>query len=146
MVLTPLVAADGSAIIVDRGWVPTTGAAATTVPPGEVVVTGRLARSETDADTGVPPLSEPPAGQAHRINSAELAGRLPYDVHEGHLTLLDQQPPAAPAPAVAAAGETGGGRWYNAGYTLQWFLFAAAALGFWVRLVALEVRDRAPLP
>ena len=145
LVLTPLVTADGSAVIVERGWVPSPGAAATAVPGGPVTVTGRLARSETDADTGVPPLVEPPAGRAYRINSAELAGRVPHRLHAGHLSLLDQQPPAVVAPAVAAVGQGGGGRWYNAGYALQWLLFAGAALGFWGRLVVLEARERQPL-
>ena len=141
LVLTPLRTADGSAVIVDRGWVPAAGVAATAVPTGQVTVTGRLARSETDADTGVPPLTDAPAGRAYRVNSQELGARLPYAVHDGYLSLLDQQPPSAPAPASAAFGESGGGRWYNAGYALQWFLFALAAVGFWGRLVVTEVRE-----
>ncbi len=142
VVLTPLRTADGSAVIVDRGWVPAAGVAATAVPAGPVTVTGRLTRSETDADTGVPPLADPPPGRAHRINSAELSRELPYAVHGGYLSLLDQQPPSAAAPEVASAGEGGGGRWYNAGYAMQWFLFAVAAAGFWARLVITELRER----
>jgi cytochrome oxidase assembly protein ShyY1 len=142
VVLTPLRTADGSAVIVDRGWVPAAGVAATAVPAGRVTVTGRLARSETDADTGVPPLADPPPGRAYRVNSEELGSVLPYPVHGGYLSLLDQQPPSPAAPEVAAAGEGGGGRWYNAGYTMQWFLFAIAAAGFWARLVLTELRER----
>jgi cytochrome oxidase assembly protein ShyY1 len=142
LVLTPLRTEDGSAVIVDRGWVPAAGVAATAVPAGRVTVTGRLARSETDADTGVPPLTDAPAGRAYRVNSEELGALLPYPVHGGYLSLLDQQPPSAVAPAVAAVGESGGGRWYNAGYAMQWFLFAVAAVGFWGRLVTTEVRER----
>ena len=142
LVLTPLRLADGSAVIVDRGWVPASGVAATAVPAGPVTVTGRLARSETDTDTGVPPLTDPPAGRAYRVNSEELGARLPYAVHPGYLSLLDQEPPSVSAPTVAAAGERGGGRWYNAGYAMQWFLFAAAAVGFWVRLVMIEMHER----
>ena len=142
LVLTPLRTADGSGVIVDRGWVPATGVAATRVPAGEVTVIGRLTGSETDAETGVPPLVDPPAGQAYRINTDELGAGLPYPLHTGYLELLDQRPPAADAPAVAAAGQSGGGRWYNAGYTAQWFLFALAAIGFWARLVRTEVGER----
>ena len=142
LVLTPLRTADGSAVIVDRGWVPAAGVAATAVPAGRVTVIGRLARSETDADTGVPPLIDAPAGQAYRVNSEELGARLPYAVHDGYLSLLDQRPPSAAAPTVAAAGDSEGGRWYNAGYAMQWFLFAVAAVGFWGRLVVTEVGER----
>jgi cytochrome oxidase assembly protein ShyY1 len=142
LVLTPLVTADGSAVLVERGWVPAAGVGATAVPAGPVTVTGRLARSETDADTGVPPLVPAPAGRAYRVNSEEWAGRVPYALHAGYVSLLDQRPPAAPAPAVAAAGQDGAGRWYNAGYTVQWFLFALAAGGFWIRLVSAEIRER----
>ena len=100
-----VVGAGGPVVVVvtaDRAC-PAAGVAATAVPAGRVTVTGRLARSETDADTGVPPLTDAPAGRAYRVNSEELGALLPYPVHGGYLSLLAQQPPSAVAPAVAAA-------------------------------------------
>jgi cytochrome oxidase assembly protein ShyY1 len=128
-IVTPLVLADGTAVLVDRGWVPPgPGGAATppTVPPaptGEVTVVGRVHAPESRATA-----AEPFAGLStvRRIAPELLAPGLPYPLYGGYLTLEEQTPPADPAfVPIAPSYENA---WMNAGYVVQWWAFALLAL------------------
>lgn len=129
-VLTPLVLADGSAVLVDRGWVPPVpGGNATTqpevpaAPAGEVTVTGRLVSSESGG--GAVDRRDGKL-ETRRISIPRLAKQLPYPVSGGYV-LLDQQTPAAdPAFQAVPIGHTN--NWQNFGYVVQWWLFAAMSL------------------
>lgn len=127
-ILTPLVLADGTAVLVDRGWVPPAGdaLAAPTVPPapaGPVTVVGQVHPSESR-----PTPVEHRDGRldTRRISVPRLARDLPYPVY-GAYVLLRQQTPAAD-PAFTAIPIDHENAWQNGGYTVQWWLFAGMAL------------------
>lgn len=128
-VVTPLVRRDGSAVLVDRGWVPpaATGMvdrpAVPAVPAGEATVVGWVRPSERG---GPAAQRRDGALQARRIDVPALVGDLPYPLHHGYL-LLDTQHPAAdrgltPVPVRRENA------WLNAGYAGQWWIFAGLVL------------------
>lgn len=135
-VLVPLVLADGSALLVDRGWVPAGSSSERpdSVPPapaGPVTVTARLRPWEVDKRGTVP------AGQVASIARGTVAaavragspGAAPA-LRDGYAVLAteDPAPASAPAPAVEPVADEGP----HLAYTVQWFGFALTALVVWV--------------
>lgn len=128
-VVTPLLLADGSAVLVDHGWVPPPSGDATAqpqvpaIPADQVTVIGRVHLSESK-----PGVVERRDGrlETRRIAVPPLARQLPYPVYGAYL-LLDEQTPAADQSfsAVPIQHEN---NWQNAGYVIQWWLFALMTL------------------
>jgi len=139
-VITPLVLPDGSALLVDRGWV-AAGVDAATVPDypaapgGDVTVTGAVRLPERRLGT-----VERTGGrlQVRRINPAHLAGELPYPVLGGYVSI--EQDGLRP---IAVEYE---GTLQNGGYALQWWAFAALTVAGYVYLVRRQVRENRPEP
>jgi surfeit locus 1 family protein len=141
-VLTALRLDNGDVLPVVRGVV------ATPTPPGppasEQRGSGLLLPSE-EAPTG-----DLPAGQISAVRLTSLAQTWPGPLVSGFVTLA---PSAAAAQGLEAAPVTlpeGSGRLRNGAYALQWWVFAAFAVGLAVRaardqeLGALEVADLTP--
>ncbi|WP_433301749.1 SURF1 family cytochrome oxidase biogenesis protein [Actinoplanes sp. CA-030573] len=132
-IVTPLVLADGTAVLVDRGWVPAPAAgagAAPVVPPaptGDVTVVGQIHLSESR-----PTAIEHRNGRldTRRITVSHLAGQMPYPLYGAYVLLTDQTPPNDPAFTRIPIDHEDA--WQNAGYTAQWWLFAAMALFVYV--------------
>jgi cytochrome oxidase assembly protein ShyY1 len=128
-VVTPLVLANGSAVLVDRGWLATqnTNARPTDIPPpppGRVTVEGWLRPDNRAGDNAVVPVD----GQVRAIASHGLEKYVGRELLPGFINL--QQPVTAglarePRPHVGHA--------LNFFYALQWWFFAGlAAIGpFW---------------
>jgi surfeit locus 1 family protein len=150
-VLTPLETADGTVVLVRRGWVPfeldEPPVAEARPPEGEVVVRGYLERSEEQASFGP---TDPTDGRLTRVFradvprlDAQVAGRLwPLVVH-----LESQQPAPAELPVPADRPEFDDGN--HLSYALQWFSFAAIAVvgyGFVLRSRRRERPDPALHP
>jgi cytochrome oxidase assembly protein ShyY1 len=147
-VVTPLVLADGSALLVNRGWV-RLGASATTrpdvpaPPPGDVRVSGRIRPPETERDSGIEERAGAPQGQVYRIDTALIGQRTPYPLNRAFVELVSQRPAPSAAPAPVPEPEPAT-EWMNLAYFVQWHLFAALVPVGWVLLVRQEVRGRRP--
>jgi cytochrome oxidase assembly protein ShyY1 len=145
-VVTPLITSDGSAVLVNRGWVGLAESAtvwpdAPPPPPGQVTVTGRIRPSETRHNSGIREHSGAPEGQIYRISAQTISRRLPYPLDRAIVELTAQQPAAASAPEpVDPPGEAH--EWMNLSYAVQWNLFAALAPVGWMLLVWQEARSR----
>jgi len=135
-VLVPLVLADGSAVLVDRGWVPPPPGAGAMVQPevptppsGEVTVVGRVRLSERTNDTvrRAQGRLEP-----RRIALPEIAGQLPYPVYGAYVLLRTEEPAADTSLAPIPVRHENS--WQNFGYIIQWWIFAGMTLvGFgWI--------------
>jgi len=131
-VLTPLDLGDGTAVVVDRGWVPldvvgppVEGAEP---PPGTVTVTGYL--RPTQVRGGFGPV-DPPAGDLDRVIRVDLdrlQQQIDLDLAPVYLVLSDQRPAQTVGfPIALPAPEPGGGPPHLA-YAVQWFAFAGVVL------------------
>ncbi|MGW0430991.1 SURF1 family cytochrome oxidase biogenesis protein [Micromonospora sp. NPDC003197] len=128
-VVTPLVLADGSAVLVNRGWVPPASGDAMAqpevpaAPTGQVTVVGRVHMSESRPDT---PQRRNGYIETRRIAVPRLTAELPYSTYGAYLLLDEQDPPADPVfSAIPIKHEN---NWQNAGYVIQWWLFALMTL------------------
>ncbi|MCX4694066.1 SURF1 family protein [Streptomyces sp. NBC_01408] len=145
-VVTPLVLADGRALLVNRGWVPG-GDDPRTYPPvpaapsGEVTVTGRLKADETSGGSGIKDRKGLPDRQVMLINSGQQAESLGRAVLGGYLELTAPAPPeGGPEPIPEPDHDSIGA---HMAYAVQWWLFASAVPVGWIVLVRREKRDRA---
>ena len=141
-VLVPLITESGTAVLVDRGWIPPGETARDTpVPPpapsGTVTVIGRLRASQHGSIGG----SDMPAGQIAKIDIGRLSGELGLPLYGGYLELIEEQPAANPAPVLPEVPEMSTGP--HLAYAVQWFLFAIGAVvgvGYLARREALDLR------
>jgi surfeit locus 1 family protein len=141
--LTPLITADGAAVLVDRGWVPAEPpqqpVPQEAVPPdGRVRVVGYVLPGSTAGTIG----SAGGLIQLTQINLDLLQGRLPYDLYPVFVRLVNQEPTQAaglPRPTPAPAFDEGP----HLSYAIQWFAFTAIGLIGWPILLRKAARDRA---
>jgi cytochrome oxidase assembly protein ShyY1 len=140
-VLTPLVQADGSAVLVDRGWVRASSGGAAVVPDvppaptGQATVVGPVRLPESRAD---PAVRRGDHVEVRRIDPARIAPALPYPLYGAYLTVDTQDPPAASLRPVPPEHQNA---LQNAGYVVQWWFFAAITLfgfGYLARREALQ--------
>ena len=132
-VVTPLLLEDGRVLLVTRGFVPQDTEWS---PPhaGNVVVEGRLRRSESRR-TGA--LSDPAEGdlaEAQRVDIPRLAAQLPGEIVPMYVELTGSEPTAAgalPEPIAQPSLDEGP----HLSYAVQWFLFSALVAIGWVLAV-----------
>jgi surfeit locus 1 family protein len=131
--LTPLALSDGTLIMIERGWIPSSGNDNPSDwhkydQPGEVTITGIIRLGQTQPEVGGQPDPELAAGQTRLdfwniINLERLAKQMP-----GKLLMVFVQPnpepiPSAPPYPFQPTIEISEGPHF--GYAMQWFTFAA---------------------
>jgi surfeit locus 1 family protein len=137
--LTPLILDDGTAVIVDRGWIPEEVEPSIAPPPADrVVLEGLLLPSEPRGFmTGRPDLTT--HRTLARIDLEAIAGSVPYPVYplwllpeeqaaEGELPIVAELPKPDEPPHLS--------------YAIQWFLFAATGLVGYCALARREAKER----
>jgi cytochrome oxidase assembly protein ShyY1 len=138
-IVTPLRPASGPAIPVARGTVSSPDdPAVAAVPSGQVRVVGVAQPFEGDPGTSA---SLPP-GQVERLVAAAFSTDYPMTL--GWIALQSSDPAQTGVAAVLApisADSTSSIRLQNASYAVQWVLFAAFVVFFWVRMMRYDLRD-----
>jgi surfeit locus 1 family protein len=109
LILTPLVLDDGTAILVNRSWVPLTVDTRPPVPEAQVTVEGYLWPAE---EGSWQPEALPEIGQVvRRIDPMILDRFTEYAFRDGYMIVMDGAPPTISSGPHFA-------------YAVQWFLFA----------------------
>ena len=136
--LTPLVLDDGSAVVVERGWIPaalgqdidTRPVPGITTPTDEVTVTGLLLKSESRGMFGPRDPTQGELVTLSRVDVARYAQQLDYPIVP--MTLLierNDQTPFDIVPRPFARPDQGEGS--HLSYAMQWFIFSTVvALGW----------------
>lgn len=124
-VVVPLELADGSSVLVDRGWYATDNRGATSEevpepPPGEVTVTGWVRRDAEGDSTEVSDQS------TRAVNSEQIGEALDREVMGGWIDLRSESPePETPLLPVEMPELDNGPHFF---YGLQWWFFGALAI------------------
>ena len=131
--ITPLVLADGSAILVNRGWIPAEGNETPTDwrkydQPGQQTVSGVLRLGEEPEMGGIPD-PELAEGQTrlefwNNLNLARIARQIPHPLLPVYLQ-PDQPAENSQPPIVPARPEIEITEGSHQSYAMQWFTFAA---------------------
>jgi cytochrome oxidase assembly protein ShyY1 len=131
-VVVPLVTADGTALLVDRGWLETDPSGADRgdipdPPSGEVAVTGYVRANGTGDSTHVSDLS------TRAISSDEIGPAIGRPVYGGFVELKSEDPEPATGLEPVELPELNNGPHFF--YGLQWWFFGLLAIfGFWYLL------------
>jgi cytochrome oxidase assembly protein ShyY1 len=138
--------ADGSGVLVVRGWTSSATPSPAPPPTGQVTVSGRLAVSQAP-DGGLDPGATLPPGQLAAVSPVNLLGTVTYQVHDGYVVASATQP-ADPAQLTAVPVEPPGSGvpgffLQHAGYVALWWLFALFVIAFWGRLLYDDLHPRA---
>lgn len=143
-ILVPLDLADGSTIMVDRGWIPPGTGNGLTAPPfaavpaGPVTVTGRIHLPESK---GEKPIEINGQTTVRRIDPRMIAPTIGLTSAYTDYLLLDKQNPPAAAGFTRIPADRQNS-WLNAGYTVQWWVFSALALVLFAWAARREAHDR----
>jgi len=150
-VVTPLVLSDGTAVLVNQGWVgesptggPTQHPDFPPVPSGAVTVVGSLQPDETTGTTRIKDdTAQLPGDEIALISKADVAGKVPYRLRDGSLRLTSSTPAnTSKAAASAVPNPTYDNSMYIA-YMIQWWVFAIVMPVTWFLLIRREASDLA---
>ncbi|NUT33830.1 MAG: SURF1 family protein [Hamadaea sp.] len=141
-VVTPLVLGDGTALLVDRGWVepnpagPRVLPAVPAPPTGEVTVVGRVHPSESG---GTDTVVIEGKTQIRRIATGPISRYVNrYAVYDAYLLAAD----GTPGATAVTIGVPTQNAWQNAAYVVQWWLFAGLTIAGFGYLLRKELQRR----
>lgn len=132
-VLSPLALDDGTAVVVNRGWISNSGSLEAVpersrAPEGPVEVSGLIRLSETRGRFGSQDPAEGQLTDMARADVARIGQQLDVEVLPFYVQLLDQvpEPDAAtqPTPVPAPALDEGP----HLSYAVQWFIFTTVGV------------------
>lgn len=138
-VVNALQLADGTLVMVNRGFVPT-GTPLPAPPPGEVQVLARLKAGQSagtgqPADDGTRPLSE-----IRRVDLVALGQQFQQPLAPMYLELLESRPAEPSSVSAVAFPELSEGP--HLSYAVQWCIFSISVGVGWVFAVRKSIRDR----
>jgi surfeit locus 1 family protein len=149
-VLTPLRLEDGSAVLVNRGFIGFDRGGAIVAPPspaGEVQVEGLLFPSQHRGSFGPTDPSEGDLSVLARVDLDRLGQQVDYDLLPAYLQLVTSDPPEPPvtgdAPALVPLGPPEPTEGPHLSYAVQWFIFSTIAAGGYVLLLRHVAHDEA---
>jgi surfeit locus 1 family protein len=141
-VLTPLLMGSGSAVLVDRGWVPLDRdrppVRDAAPPPASVRLAGVL----------LPPDARTPARPGEhlasfgRVDLERLQGQMPYRIAPLYLLMRTQAPAQRGSLPVPVAFEPTAPGPPHLSYAVQWFSFATLALVTYGALIRKTAREK----
>ena len=138
-VVTPLELADGTIVLVNRGFVAAADEVPT-APEGTVQVLGRIRETQERALGQLSEAAEGELTEAYRIHIPRLAPQMPGPVAPVYLDLITPEPSQGLVPVpVPEPGLTDGP---HLGYAIQWFFFSACVPAGWVIGVRKSVAAR----
>jgi cytochrome oxidase assembly protein ShyY1 len=125
-VVTPLLTENGTAVLVNRGWLETGNVGTTrpdvpAAPEGEVEITGWLRADAADTESAVVR-----DRSTRAISSSAVARTVSFPVYPGFVELDSETPPPAEPLAKVETPDLGAGPHFF--YGLQWWFFGALAV------------------
>ncbi|HYF46304.1 MAG TPA: SURF1 family protein, partial [Acidimicrobiales bacterium] len=147
-VLTPLVLDDGSALVVNRGWVPVTAEqpvpAEAAPPTGEVAVEGLLEASQERGSFGPTDPSGEELATLSRVDLDRLQEQVDEDLYPVWLQLEAQDPAQGDRPTMLERPDLSEGP--HLSYAVQWFTFTLIALVGYPLVLRRRARQGEPEP
>jgi len=145
-VLTPLVLEDGTALVVNRGWVSVTGDQALPAdaapPPGEVTVTGLLEATQARGRFGPTDPTDRELDTLSRVDLERYQQQVDADLLPVWLQLEEQDPPVATRPTPLPPPELSEGPHFS--YAVQWGIFTTIAVVGYVLILRRRARNGPP--
>jgi surfeit locus 1 family protein len=147
-VLTPLVLDDGSAVVVNRGFIgfDEDGEFSPPAPPeGTVTVEGIALESETRGRFGAADPDQGDLAVLARVDLERVEELVDYDVRAVYVQRASSQPPetSGEGPELVALGRPEPTEGPHLSYAVQWFTFTTIAIVGYALLLRRVARDEA---